>query len=43
MQKLKIQAANAVRHGAAWFTVAGVSGVVLVWAGIEIVKKVLAN
>lgn len=39
--KLKTQMDNAVRHGAAWFTAAGISGGVFCWAIFELVKAAL--
>lgn len=43
MRKLKHRANEAIRHGAAWFTVAGLSGGVCVWAVFEVVRKALAT
>lgn len=39
--KLKSQAHEAIRHGAAWFAAAGVSGIVFCWFVVEVVKTTI--
>lgn len=41
--KMKTQVREAVRHGAGWFTAAGLSAGVFVWMVVETVKALSAQ
>lgn len=41
MRTIKQKTHNAIRHGAAWFGAAGISGGISIWFLIEFIRSIL--